>query len=115
MLVIIYIISVVFGFVNFVQFTRGEQILGKFMLKAFFAFVLALAFCFFRYKGFVSGEIKFTVMRLFAMFLLLSFHITLWLNIFEETFSVFIEKFGCLTLVAFISSCACWLCLSTMF
>ena len=115
MLVIIYIVSAVFGFANFVQFNRGEEILGKFMLKAFFAFALALTFCFFRYKGFVSGKINFTVMNLFAMFLLLAFHINLWLNIFEDVFSVFIEKFGCSILIAFVCACACWLCFAIMF
>ena len=115
MLTTIYIASVVFGFVNFVQYVSGKEILGKFMLKSFGSFALALTFCFCRYRGFLNGSVEFTVMNIFAMTFLLGFHLNLCLNVFEDDSSVFVEKLGCSIFIAFVCALACRLCFASMF
>ena len=115
MLVTIYIISAFYGFANFIQFNSGKEVLGQFVVKELFALGLAIIFCVFRYKGFIDGDVSFSVKNLFAMFVLLAFHINFWISLFEDTLNAFMEKLSCFIFLAFVCSCAYWLCFVAMF
>ena len=106
MLVIIYIISLVYGFINFYQYNSGMQTLGKFIIKAFVTFTLALIFCFFQFKGFENGEIAFTVKNNFPMWFLIAYHFNLWINIEEDYLETFLENSACCMLIAIVCTFA---------
>lgn len=106
MLIITYIASLAYGFINFYQYNTGREILGKFMLKGLFTFALALIFCFFQWNRFENGEIAFTVKNIFPMWLLLAFHINLWINAEEDLLASLTEKSLCMLLVSFVSTWA---------
>ncbi|MBO5413386.1 MAG: hypothetical protein J6A29_03685 [Clostridia bacterium] len=112
---VIYIISLVVGFVNFVQFDCGKEQFGRFILKSLVAFGFAVGYCMLLYSGFASGQIAFTVLNLLKAYFLLIFHITLGVCVFESGLDVLLDRFASAIFIAVVLSLISRVCFASLF